>query len=56
MSKTKLKSLDIDLNENFIVSHALNCLAVEFTQIKIAYNSFGDKWTVNNLITKCLAE
>ena len=41
--QTKLKSHDIDLNENFIVSHALNCLPAEFTQIKTAYNAFGDK-------------
>lgn len=54
--QTKLKSHDIDLNENFIVSHALNCLPVEFTQIKTSYNTFGDKWIVNNLITKCAAE
>ncbi|XP_050919179.1 uncharacterized protein LOC127136691 [Lathyrus oleraceus] len=54
--QTKLKSHDIDLNENLIVSHALNYLLVEFTQIKIAYNTFGEKWTVNNLITKCVAE
>lgn len=53
--QTKLKSHDIDLNENFIVSHILNCLPAEFTQIKIAYNTFGDKWTVNNLITKYVA-
>lgn len=54
--QTKLKSHDIDLNGNFIVPHALNCLHVEFTQIKTAYNIFGDKWIENNLITKCVAE
>lgn len=54
--ETKLKSHDIDLNENFIVSHALNCLPAELTQIKTAYNAFGDKWTVNNFITKCVVE
>ncbi|KAI5384190.1 hypothetical protein KIW84_071266 [Lathyrus oleraceus] len=54
--KTKLKSHDIDLNENFIVSHALSYLSVDFTQIKTAYNTFDDKWNVNNLITKCVVE
>ncbi|XP_050915345.1 uncharacterized protein LOC127130365 [Lathyrus oleraceus] len=55
-AQTKLKSHDIDLNESFIVSHALNFLPAEFTQIKNVYNTFGDKWTINNLITKCVAE
>lgn len=54
--QNKMKSRDIDLNENFIVSHALKCLPAEFTQIKISYNTIGDKWTINNLITKCVAE
>lgn len=44
------------MDENFIVSHALNCLPAEFTQIKTAYNIFGDKWIINNLIIKCVAE
>ncbi|KAI5446764.1 hypothetical protein KIW84_014562 [Lathyrus oleraceus] len=54
--QTKLKFHNIDLDENFIVSHALNFLPIEFTQIKTAYNTFGDKWVVNNLITKCVAD
>lgn len=37
------------------MSHALN-LPAEFTQIKTAYNIFVEKWTVNNLITKYVAE
>ncbi|XP_027343006.1 uncharacterized protein LOC113855567 [Abrus precatorius] len=31
--QTKLKSHQIDLNEKFIVEHALNCLPADFTQI-----------------------
>lgn len=54
--QTKRKTHNINLNENFIVSHALNCLPAEFTQIKIIYNTFGHKWIFNNLITKCIAE
>lgn len=54
--QTKLKSHDIDLNEYFIVAHALNCPPTEFTQIETAYNTFGEKWTFNNRITKCVAK
>ena len=54
--QTKLKDLDIELNAKFVVSHAINSLPVEFTQIKTAYNVFGSNWTINDLITKCVAE
>jgi len=54
--QTKLKSHQIDLNEKFIVKHDLNSLPTDFTQIKIAYNTIGKKWTVNNLIAKCVVE
>ncbi|XP_028214917.1 uncharacterized protein LOC114396962 [Glycine soja] len=37
--QTKLKSHKIDINEKFIVEHALNCLPTDFTQIKLAYNT-----------------
>ncbi|XP_027362607.1 uncharacterized protein LOC113870213 [Abrus precatorius] len=39
--QTKLKSHHIDLNEEFIVEHALNCLSAYFTQIKTAHNTIG---------------
>ena len=54
--QTKVKSHQIDLNEKFIVKHALNSLLVDVTQIKTIDNTIGDKWTVNGLITKCVAE
>lgn len=54
--QTKLKIHNIDLNENFIVFHVLNCLPAEFTKIKIFYNTFGEKWTINNRITMCVAK
>jgi hypothetical protein len=52
----KLKNHKIDLNDKFIVGHALNCLPADFTQIKTAYNTIGVDWTVNDLIAKCVAE
>ena len=54
--QTKLKFHQIDLNKNFIVKHALNNLLVDFTQIKISHNTIGEKWIVNDLITKCVVE
>ena len=54
--QTKLKSHSIELNEKFIVEHALNCLPADFTQIKTAHNTIGESWSVNDLITKCVAE
>lgn len=50
--QTKLRTHNIDLNENFIVSHTLNCLPAKLTP----YNTFSENWIVNNLITKCVAE
>ena len=52
----KLKNHKIDLNDKFIVGHALNCLPADFTQIKTAYNTIGVDWTVNDLIAKSVAE
>ncbi|KAH1162298.1 hypothetical protein GYH30_000973 [Glycine max] len=39
-----------------IVKHALNSLPFYFTQVKTAYNTIGEKWTVNDFITKCVVE
>ncbi|KAG4990917.1 hypothetical protein JHK87_024374 [Glycine soja] len=52
----KLKSHQIDPNEKFIVKHALNSLPANFTQIKTAHITIGEKWAMNDLITKCVAE
>ena len=52
----KLKGLKIDLPDSFFVPHVLNSLPVEFTQIKTAYNTLNEPWSINDLITKCVAE
>ena len=52
--QTKLKSHQIDFNEKFIVKYALNSLPTNFTQIKIAHNTIGEKWIMNDFITKCV--
>ena len=54
--QTKLKFHQIDLHEKFIVKHALNSVSVDFTQVKSGHNTIGEKWIVNDLITKCVVE
>ncbi|KAF7810495.1 Retrovirus-related Pol polyprotein from transposon TNT 1-94 [Senna tora] len=39
-----------------MVPHILNSLPSEFTQIKTAFNTGDTTWSVNDLITKCVAE
>jgi len=46
----------LTLIKKFIVKHVLNSLPTNFTQIKIAHNTIGEKWTMNDLITKCVVE
>ena len=53
---TKLKSHQVNLNKKFIVKHALISLPTDYTQIKISHNTVGEKWIVNDLITKCVVE
>ncbi|KAG8375187.1 hypothetical protein BUALT_Bualt10G0074200 [Buddleja alternifolia] len=54
--QTKLKDLDISLPDNYIVHTALNSLPIEFSQIKTAYNTQNESWTVLDLISKCVSE
>ncbi|KAH1265424.1 hypothetical protein GmHk_01G001128 [Glycine max] len=51
-----LKSHQVNLNKKFIVKHALISLPTDYTQIKISHNTVGEKWIVNDLITKCVVE
>ena len=50
----KLKTLDIKINENLLVHLVLISLVVQFTQFKISYNTQKDKWSINELISKCV--
>ncbi|GAV74342.1 UBN2 domain-containing protein [Cephalotus follicularis] len=53
---SKLRARDIPLPDSYIVSHALNSLPVSFSQIKTTYNTQSESWSINDLITKCVAE
>ncbi|KAI4330370.1 hypothetical protein MLD38_028664 [Melastoma candidum] len=54
--QSKLKSLEIPLPDKFIILHALNSLPPNFSQIKTAFISQNESWTVNDLISKCVVE
>ncbi|VVA27493.1 PREDICTED: UBN2 domain-containing [Prunus dulcis] len=49
----KLTSLQISINDEFIVHMALNSLTPEYEQIKVSYHTQKDKWSVNELISIC---
>ncbi|GAV82535.1 UBN2 domain-containing protein, partial [Cephalotus follicularis] len=54
--QSKLRARDIPLSDSYIVSHVLNSLPISFSQIKSAYNTQSESWSINDLITKCVAE
>ncbi|OIT30286.1 hypothetical protein A4A49_62254, partial [Nicotiana attenuata] len=50
----KLKSLEVDMSEPFLVYFILNSLPVEYGPFKISYNTHKDKWSINELLTMCV--
>ncbi|XP_060203071.1 uncharacterized protein LOC132631514 [Lycium barbarum] len=54
--QSKLKALDITLPDPYIVHSALNSLPAEFSQMKTAYNTQNEAWSINDLISKCVVE
>ncbi|GAV58826.1 UBN2 domain-containing protein [Cephalotus follicularis] len=54
--QTKLKALKVDLSDTRIVHQALNTLPPEFSIIKTNYNSQDESWSINDLISKVVAE
>ncbi|XP_044479425.1 uncharacterized protein LOC123206322 [Mangifera indica] len=53
---TKLKSLNIDALDPFLVHFALNSLLMEYSPFKISYNTHKENWSVNKLLTMCVQE
>ncbi|XP_061998804.1 uncharacterized protein LOC133716074 isoform X2 [Rosa rugosa] len=53
---SKLKDLDMPLDDQFIVHQALNSLPSQFNQLKTTYNAQKDKWNLNELIAVCVQE
>ncbi|XP_028068292.1 putative disease resistance RPP13-like protein 3 [Camellia sinensis] len=47
----RLKSLEIEISESFLVNFILNSLPVEYGAFQISYNTQKEKWSINELLT-----
>ncbi|XP_062089379.1 uncharacterized protein LOC133795923 [Humulus lupulus] len=54
--QSKLKDRKIPLPNSYIIHHAFNALPTSFSLIKTAYNTYNQTWSINDLISKCVAE
>ena len=54
--RDKLKSFEIPIHDSFIINHTLNSLPPKFSQLKTAFNTQNESWTLDELIYKCDAE
>ncbi|KAL5755315.1 hypothetical protein ACOSP7_023535 [Xanthoceras sorbifolium] len=53
---SKLKTLKLELSDDFLVHLVLISLPAQFSQFKVSYNCQRDKWTLNELISYCVQE
>ncbi|KAL5825733.1 hypothetical protein ACOSQ3_021796 [Xanthoceras sorbifolium] len=47
----KLKKLEVNISESFLVLYILNSLPQQYGPFKISYNTHKDKWSINELMT-----
>ncbi|XP_073136794.1 uncharacterized protein [Henckelia pumila] len=52
----RLKILEVDISETFLVHYILNTLPQQYGPFKISYNTHKDKWSINELMTMCVQE
>ncbi|KAL5827481.1 hypothetical protein ACOSQ4_019278 [Xanthoceras sorbifolium] len=52
----KLKKLEVNISESFLVHYILNTLPQQYGPFKISYNTHKDKWSINELMTMCVQE
>ncbi|KAH9667906.1 hypothetical protein KPL70_021226 [Citrus sinensis] len=53
----RLKSLEIEISESFLVHFILNSLPQDYGPFKISYNTHKEKWSINELLlTLCVQE
>ncbi|XP_016544171.1 uncharacterized protein LOC107844218 [Capsicum annuum] len=52
----KQKTLEMTLHSTYIVHSTLNSLPTEFSQMKTAYNTQNESWSINDLISKCVVD
>lgn len=53
---TKLRNLQFEVGDQFLVHLVLNSLPAEYTQLKVTHNTQKDKWGLNELISICVQE
>ncbi|XP_076905861.1 uncharacterized protein LOC143561755 [Bidens hawaiensis] len=52
----KLKGLDMEISDGFLVHFIMTSLPAAFEAFKINYNTQKDKWTMSELIAMCVQE
>lgn len=52
----KLKSMDMEISEGFLVHFIMTSLPVQFGPFKINYNTQREKWKMSELIAMCVQE
>ena len=53
---TRFKALKLELSKDILVHLVLISLLTQFSPFKISYNTQKEKWTLNELIAKCVQE
>ena len=49
----RLKALEVEMSESFLVHYILNTLPPQYGPFKISYNTHKDKWSIDDLLTMC---
>ncbi|XP_073033917.1 uncharacterized protein [Primulina eburnea] len=52
----RLKTLEVEMSEIFLVHYILCILPQQYGPFKISYNTHKDKWSINELMTMCVQE
>ncbi|KAJ0880787.1 putative transcription factor interactor and regulator CCHC(Zn) family [Helianthus annuus] len=52
----KLKGLDMEISDGFLVHFIMTSLPARFNDFKINYNTQKDKWSMSELIAMCVQE
>ena len=52
----RLKTLEMTVNENFLVQFILNSLPSEFGSFQMSYNTMKDKWNMHELHSMLVQE
>jgi ionotropic glutamate receptor len=52
----QLNNPEVEMLESFFVHYILNTLPQQYGPFKILYNTYKDKWSINELMTMCVQE